>query len=162
MLHYWVWENNQRGSPLPRRESFRIFFIWDNSWYISAFTHSFYIWVWCAPGSAPTFLVFADMCGRAWRITSSTPQRCHPLLLYSPTWNLLLFVPIVLIHSLILLRNRLNKQVSKVALLLCCFSIQRDRKSAIFRTYEAKSTAITTNRYHRDRQIKRVSSSAQK
>ena len=80
MLHYWVWENNQTGSPFPRRESFRNFFIWGNFWYISAFTHSFYICVWCAPGSAPTFLVFADMCGRAWRITSSTPQHCRPLL----------------------------------------------------------------------------------
>ena len=50
------------------------------SYFLIYFSFYTFFWVWCAPGSAPTFLVFADMCGRAWRITSSTPQRCRPLL----------------------------------------------------------------------------------
>ena len=85
MCHLLLWpdratllsEYGKTIKPSPRRESFRIFFIWGKLLiYFSFYT---FFWV-CSPGSAPTFLVLADMCGRAWRITSSTPQRCRPLL----------------------------------------------------------------------------------
>ena len=56
------------------------FFLLDVFLDIFQLLHILFIFLVCVPGSAPTFLVFADMCGRAWRITSSTPQRCRPLL----------------------------------------------------------------------------------
>ena len=89
MCHLLLWpdratllsEYGKTIKPSPRRESFRIFFIWGKLLiYFSFYT---FFWV-CAPGSAPTFLVLADMCGRAWRITSSTPQHCRPL--FKPTF----------------------------------------------------------------------------
>ena len=89
MCHLLLWpdratllsEYGKTIKPSPRRESFRIFFIWGKLLiYFSFYT---FFWV-CAPGSAPTFLVLADKCGRAWRITSSTPQHCRPL--FKPTF----------------------------------------------------------------------------
>ena len=89
MCHLLLWpdratllsEYGKTIKPSPRRESFRIFFIWGKLLiYFSFYT---FFWV-CSPGSAPTFLVLADMCGRAWRITSSTPQHCRPL--FKPTF----------------------------------------------------------------------------
>ena len=84
VLHYWVWKTIKQGHLSLAGSLFAFSLFEVNSWYISAFTHSFYIWVWRAPGSAPTFLVLADKCGRAWRITSSTPQHCRPL--FKPTF----------------------------------------------------------------------------